>query len=97
MLRPSRRTALLDGVAVTMTRREYDLLLFLARHPYQALTRDQLLRDVWGYQACLGGRTVDVHVRRIRQKLAGRGPVITTVHGVGYRLDAPERMRLTTD
>ncbi|WP_435828460.1 winged helix-turn-helix domain-containing protein [Micromonospora purpureochromogenes] len=79
------------------TRREYDLLLHLARHPHQVLTRGQLLREVWGYEAYQGARTVDVHVRRVRQKLAGRGPVITTVRGVGYRLDADDRLRVTTD
>ncbi|MEU8296399.1 winged helix-turn-helix domain-containing protein [Micromonospora sp. NPDC048909] len=97
VLRPVRRTALLDGAPLTMPRREYDLLLFLARHPYQAMTRGQLLHDVWGYEACLGARTVDVHVRRIRQKLADRGRVITTVHGVGYRLDGIERLHVTAD
>ncbi|WP_406077532.1 winged helix-turn-helix domain-containing protein [Micromonospora sp. NBC_00858] len=97
LLRPVRRTAQLSGEPVTFTRREYDLLLHLARHPRQALTRGQLLREVWGYEMCRGARTVDVHVRRLRQKLAGRGPVITTVHGIGYRLDAIERLRVAAD
>ncbi|MFC3504019.1 winged helix-turn-helix domain-containing protein [Micromonospora krabiensis] len=97
VLRTGRRTALLCGHPLTLTRLEYDLLLHLVRHRHQVLTREQLMRDVWGHQVCLGGRTVDVHIRRNRQKLAGRGPVVTTVHGVGYRLDAPERVRLTTD
>lgn len=80
-----------------MTRLEYDLLLFLARHPHQVLTRGQLLSEVWGYEDLCGARTVDVHVRRIRQKLAGHGPIITTVRGVGYRLDAVERLRVMAD
>ncbi|GAB3947323.1 winged helix-turn-helix domain-containing protein [Micromonospora vulcania] len=97
LLRPVRRTAQLRGEPVTFTRREYDLLLHLARHPHQVLTRGQLLREVWGYEMCRGARTVDVHVRRLREKLAGRGPVITTVHGVGYRLDETERLRVAAD
>ncbi|MEV6377590.1 winged helix-turn-helix transcriptional regulator [Micromonospora musae] len=97
VLRPVRRTALLDGAPLALTRREYDLLLFLAHRPDQALGREQLLREVWGYGPCLGPRTVDVHVSRLRHKLAGRGPVITTVHGIGYRLDRAERLRIAAD
>ncbi|WP_406042562.1 winged helix-turn-helix domain-containing protein [Micromonospora sp. NBC_00898] len=97
VLRPVRRTALLNGAPTAMTRLEYDLLLFLARHPHQVLTRGQLLSEVWGYEDLCGARTVDVHVRRIRQKLAGHGPIITTVRGVGYRLDAVERLRVMAD
>ncbi|GGO04355.1 winged helix-turn-helix domain-containing protein [Micromonospora parathelypteridis] len=97
LLRPIRRTAQINDEPVTFTRMEYDLLLHLARHPHQALTRGQLLREVWGCEPYHGARTVDVHVRRLRQKLAGRGPIITTVHGVGYRLDAVERMRVAAD
>ncbi|MEV4809813.1 response regulator transcription factor [Micromonospora avicenniae] len=65
--------------------------------PVGALGREQLLREVWGYGPCLGARTVDVHVSRLRHKLAGRGPVIATVHGIGYRLDPAERLRIAAD
>ena len=71
VLRPVRRTALLDGAPTAMTRLEYDLLLFPARHPYQVLSRGQLVSEVWGYEDCCGARTVDVHVRRIPAE-AGR-------------------------
>ncbi|GGM40542.1 hypothetical protein GCM10011608_26660 [Micromonospora sonchi] len=69
--------------AVPLTRIEYDLLLFLAERPRRVFTRMQLLDSVWGYSHAVA-RTVDVHVRRLRAKLDT--PLLTTVHGVGYRL-----------
>ncbi len=86
--------AMLDGAPLNLTRREFDLLCFLARHPRRVFSRSQLLQTVWGYEFSGGGRTVDVHVRRLRQKLGGRGPAISTIRGVGYRLDEPERVAL---
>ncbi|WP_435819048.1 winged helix-turn-helix domain-containing protein [Micromonospora chersina] len=74
-----------DGVEVTLTRIEYDLLLFLAEHPRRVFTRRQLLANVWGYEHAVA-RTVDVHVRRLRAKLGVDTPLVTTVYGVGYRL-----------
>jgi DNA-binding response OmpR family regulator len=74
-------------VPVRLTRREYDLLVFLCENPRRVFTRGQLLRHVWGYDMAGGERTVDVHVRRLRLKLGGHGPLIGTVRGVGYRLD----------
>ncbi|MBX6749140.1 MAG: response regulator transcription factor [Micromonosporaceae bacterium] len=73
-----------DGVVVPFTRIEFDLLMFLATHPRQVFTREQLLHHVWGFSR--GGlRTVDVHIRRLRAKLPDR-PLVVTVRGVGYRL-----------
>ena len=92
VLMPARRLALLRGEPIAMTRREYDLLLFLARNGERVFTRGQLLRQVWGYTVHSGERTVDVHVRRLRVKLAGAGPQISTVRGIGYRLDALDRL-----
>ncbi|GAA3386483.1 winged helix-turn-helix domain-containing protein [Cryptosporangium minutisporangium] len=89
---PARRVALLDGEQLLLTRREFDLLLFLAEHAGRVFDRPQLLRLVWGHQVICGERTVDVHVRRLRAKVEGTGPVISTVRGVGYRLDAAERI-----
>ncbi|GAA5199335.1 hypothetical protein GCM10023322_74740 [Rugosimonospora acidiphila] len=94
ILSPDRRTASLDGLAIALTRREFDLLVFLARHPHQVFSRTQLLERVWLCDTGCGERTIDVHVRRLRQKLAGRGPAITTIRGVGYRLDGPDRLGL---
>ncbi|MET8357455.1 winged helix-turn-helix domain-containing protein [Micromonospora sp. NPDC005171] len=69
---------------IALTRIEYELLLFLAERPRRVFTRLQLLSSVWGYEHAVA-RTVDVHVRRLRAKLAGSA-VVTTVYGVGYRL-----------
>ncbi|HEY8474123.1 MAG TPA: winged helix-turn-helix domain-containing protein [Natronosporangium sp.] len=83
---PRSRTVRRRGKLVGLTRREFDLLLFLARHPRQVFTRQQLLWQVW--EAGEGGtRTVDVHIHRLRAKLGSPGrPLIATVRGVGYRL-----------
>lgn len=91
---PAARTATLDDAPVRLTRREYDLLLHLAQHPGRVFTRQQLSIAVWQEDFMHGERTVDVHVHRLRGKLGGRGPVITTVRGVGYRLDAAHRVRV---
>lgn len=91
-IHPSRYLAELNGVPLALTRREYGLLLFLADHPGRVYTRPQLLRAVWDQDLVSGVRTVDVHVRRIRAKLGDAGPRIGTVHGVGYRLDCPDRV-----
>jgi DNA-binding response OmpR family regulator len=83
-LDPAVRTVLRDGRPVDLSRLEYDLLLFLARHPRQVFSRSQLLSQVWGHTHTTN-RTVDVHVSRLRTKLADPD-VVTTVYGLGYRL-----------
>jgi DNA-binding response OmpR family regulator len=76
----------LKGRPLDLTYKEFELLKFLAQHPGRVFTRDQLLREVWGYDYFGGHRTVDVHVRRLRAKL---GPeyesMIGTVRQVGYK------------
>jgi two-component system OmpR family response regulator len=84
---PASREVVRDGRPVQLTRREFDLLLFLCEHPHRVFTRDQLLSQVWGYEWVGGSRTVDVHVRRLRLKLGEERPVVRTVHGIGYRLE----------
>jgi hypothetical protein len=91
----SSREAVLAGHALVLTRREYELLLFLATRPGRVFTRPQLLKWVWGHEVVSGERTVDVHVRRLRAKLLPGGPVITTVRGVGYRLDEADRVSVS--
>jgi hypothetical protein len=81
---PEPRAAFRDGRLLELSRLEYDLLLFFARHPRQVFSRGQLLAEVWGH-VHTGARTVDVHVSRLRQKLGGP-ELIATVYGVGYRL-----------
>ncbi|MET8093584.1 winged helix-turn-helix domain-containing protein [Micromonospora sp. NPDC005220] len=78
------RTVRQGDRVIPLTRIEYELLLFLAERPRRVFTRLQLLSSVWGYEHAVA-RTVDVHVRRLRAKLAG-SEVVTTVYGVGYRL-----------
>lgn len=89
-----RRTAVAGGQPLTLTPREFDLLWFLAQHPHQVLTRDILLDRVWGMDYEGDGRTVDVHVTRLRQKLL-KSPALyeylETVWGQGYRFRPHER------
>ena len=83
------RSATVNGVPVALKPREFDLLAHLVMHPRTALTRDVLLRDVWGYDFPMDTRTVDVHIRWLRLKLEQLGAkqvAIETVRGHGYRL-----------
>ena len=75
-----------DGIKVTLTLKEFELLERLMRNRNIVLTRDQLLMDIWGYDFDGETRTVDVHVRTLRQKLGEKGNIIETVRGVGYRI-----------
>lgn len=83
---PQARIVLRGAHEVELTRLEFDLLLFLAEHPQQVFRRSQLLSLVWQHSYS-STRTIDVHVRRLRAK-AGQS-IVTTVRGVGYRLDDP--------
>jgi DNA-binding response OmpR family regulator len=79
------------GDEVALKPKEFDLLVYLARHPGVALTREALLREVWGYAYPVDTRTIDVHVRGLRQKLEADtedGGLIETVRGHGYRFAA---------
>lgn len=74
-----------DGLAVDLTFKEFELLRFLASRPGKVFTREVLLEQVWGYDYFGGARTVDVHIRRIRSKIEREGRTyIRTVRGVGY-------------
>ena len=84
-----RRRAWFQGQPLELRPKEYDLLHFMARHRGQVFTREALLSHVWGHESYIDERTVDVHVRRLRSKLAAIAPdaqVILTEWGVGYRL-----------
>src|ERR1700733_10666895 len=83
-LDPRARTALRSGQPLDLSRLEFDLLLFLARHPRQVFSRTQLLSQVWGHTHTTN-RTVDVHVSRLRTKVDDP-ELVTTVYGLGYRL-----------
>lgn len=79
-----------DGEVVTLTLKEYELLKLLLENQNVVLTRDKLLEDIWGYDFDGETRTVDVHVRTLRQKLGAGGEHIETVRGVGYRISREE-------
>jgi DNA-binding response OmpR family regulator len=82
------RTATVEGRQLTLPAKEYELLAKLASDPQRVFTKEQLLRDVWGYRALGRTRTLDSHASRLRRKLqqAGAGPSVVNVWGVGYRL-----------
>ncbi|MEW2069887.1 winged helix-turn-helix domain-containing protein [Streptomyces sp. NPDC007346] len=82
----TRRTASVDGVTLDLTYLEFELLAHLVAHPHRVHTRDQLVTTVWGYGHVGDGRTVDVHVARLRRKLgAEHRRSIQTVRRVGYK------------
>ncbi len=86
----SRREVLLDGTAIAMKPKEYDLLLFVAQHHRQALSRAFLLERVWGWDFGGGTRTVDVHVHWLREKIEpdpSHPTRLVTVRGSGYRFE----------
>ena len=86
-----RREVRRDGDLVPLKPKEFELLTFLARHPGQVFSRDRLLDHVWGYEFFGGSRTVDVHVRWLREKIEAepaRPQRLQTVRGVGYRFEA---------
>ncbi|HEY7516383.1 MAG TPA: response regulator transcription factor [Vicinamibacteria bacterium] len=81
-----RHVARYDGEPVHLTAKEFALLVALLEAHGRVLSRQALLEDVWGYSYSEGTRTVDVHVRRLREKIPGLAPAIVTVKSLGYRL-----------
>lgn len=79
-------TVLAAGVPVTLTAKEFLLFQYLLAHRGRVLSRDRLLTDVWGYKYTGGTRTVDVHVRRLREKLPPLAEALVTVKQFGYKL-----------
>ena len=75
-----------QGEEVLLTLKEFEVLHKLIEHPGRVYTRDSLLEDIWGYGYTGETRTVDVHIRTLRQKLGAAGDYVETVRGVGYRL-----------
>lgn len=75
-----------QGKNITLTLKEYDLLLLLMKNKGRAFTRDELLNRIWGYEFSGESRTVDVHIRTLRSKLGECGELIETIRGVGYRI-----------
>ncbi len=81
-------TVTVDGARVALTYKEFELLRLFLSHPGMAFTRDQLFQEVWGMDFCGETRTVDMHIRTLRQKLGPYGRWIETVRNVGYRMEA---------
>ena len=77
-----------DGEKIVLTYKEFELLKLFLSNPGTAFTRDKLMEEVWGTDYCGETRTVDMHIRTLRQKLGRFGEMIETVRGVGYRLEA---------
>ena len=87
-LDPAEHTVTADGARVELTYKEFELLRLFLSHPGMAFTRDQLMEKVWDVDYCGETRTVDMHIRTLRQKLGENGEHIETVRGVGYRWEA---------
>ena len=83
-------TVTADGERIALTAKEFDLLTLFLSHPGTAYTRDRLFSEVWGSDLIGESRTVDMHIRTLRQKLGHYGELIETVRGVGYRLEVPK-------
>ncbi len=92
VISPRPRLVEVSGRPVALTAKEFDLLAFLASHPGQVFSRDQLMNDVWDYTFAGDASTVTVHVRRLREKIETdpmRPEYIKTVWGVGYKFERP--------
>ena len=83
---PDRRQCFVRTTAIVLTAKEFDLLQELMRAQGNVLTRDVLMDKVWGYHGEATSRTLDTHVRRLREKLGSEGSHVETVRGVGYRM-----------
>ncbi len=83
---PGRFTVQINGQEIILAKKEFELLHFLAQKPGRVFLRNEILNEVWGNEVIVGDRTIDVHIRKIRQKLGV--DCIKTVKGVGYKFDA---------
>lgn len=86
----SGHTVSVYGVPVTLARKEFEMLCFLLDNRGVVLTRDQILTRIWGYSFDGESRTVDVHIRTLRQKLGAAGDLIETIRGIGYKIGGSE-------
>ena len=84
----SARSVTVDGVKAELTPKEYDLLFYLVHNKNIALSRDKLLSDVWGYDFFGDDRTIDTHIKNLRNNLGNYRDYIVTLRGVGYKFEA---------
>ena len=89
-LDPDEWTVTADDRKIPLTYKEFELLRLFLSHPGTAFTRDQLFNEIWGMDYCGETRTVDMHIRTLRQKLGPYGDMIETIRNVGYRWGGPE-------
>ena len=78
------------GEEVMLTAKEFELLHYLMMNVGIVLQREQIMESVWGFTYAGESRTIDMHIKSLRQKLGEGGQIIKTIRGVGYRLDEPE-------
>ena len=90
---PTRHRVLIEGAELTLRPLEYKLLAIFAEHPGRVFSRTDLLQEVWGIAPDTNTRTVDTHIRRLRERLGAYSEAIETVHGFGYRLRDPDAAR----
>lgn len=90
-LEPAARRVLLDGTEISLANKEYELLKILLDHAGQVVSRETILREVWGDVELRGSKTLDMHMSWLRRKIGDEGPVaerrIATVRGVGFRIN----------
>jgi DNA-binding response OmpR family regulator len=94
-IEPSQLKVTVGDVPVRLRLKEFQLLVALAREPGRLMTRQRLAQEVWGYDHLASSRTIDVHIRRVRQAVEeiSAFTYIRTVHGVGYRFDPQPKAR----
>lgn len=85
-LNPGKHMVKVSGEEIMLTMKEFQLLCYLAKNKGDVMTRDQILKEIWGYEFDGENRTVDVHIRTLRSKLGEAGELIETVRGLGYRI-----------
>ena len=83
---PEKHEVYADGIKINLTLKEYELLLILLKNKGKVFSRDELLKEVWGFDFKGESRTVDVHIRTLRAKLGAGGELIETIRGVGYKI-----------
>ena len=83
-------TVILSGKNIVFPKKEFEILAYLAANPGKVFHRDKILSDVWGADIFVVERTVDVHIRKIREKLGSHAELIETIKGVGYRFKGIE-------
>ena len=85
ILNKNRRAAFINNKEINYQRKEFEILYFLTNNPGKTFSRDILLKEIWGSEVYVEERTIDVHIRKIREKLENPSDLIETIKGIGYR------------